>query len=169
MQRRLTMLLAVLVLLAGAGVGALWWRAENASSVAAPNGLLVGEEARTEVLIAAADLTQRTLSYSYKSLANDMEVALARMTPKFRKEYEATMEQVRDNTTKNKIALQASVVSSAIIDATEREAKVLVFINQTTTAGVGKKANQQLSRNSLVITLTRGDGDWVMSKLTALG
>lgn len=168
-QRWLTLVLATLILLAGAGVGTLWWRAEHGSSAAASDGALVGDEARTEVLVTAADLAQRALSYSYKSLANDMEVARARMTPAFRKEYDATMAQVRANTKKNKITLQGVVVSSAIIEATEHRAKVLVFLNQTTTAGEGKKANEQLNRNSLVITLTRGDGDWDMSKLTALG
>ncbi len=168
-QRRLTLVLAVLVVLAGAGVAASWWSADHGSSTAAPNGTLVGDDARNEVLVTAADLTQRTLSYDYKSLANDMEVARARMTPSFRKEYDATMAQVRANTIKNKIVLQAVAVSSAIISATEHRATVLVFVNQTTAAGVGKNANQQLNRNSLVITLTRGDGDWAMSKLTALG
>ena len=166
---RLTLVLAVLVLLAGAGVGIAWWRAEQGSATVAPSGALVGEEARTEVLVTAADLAQRTLSYDYKTLANDMEVARARMTPTFRKQYDSTMSQVRANTTKNKIVLQAVAVSSAIIKATEHRAKVLVFLNQTTTAGTGKKANQQMSRNSLVVTLTRGDGDWAISKLTALG
>lgn len=167
--RRLTLVLAVLVALAAAGVGTMWWRAEHGSAASTPSGTLVGEDARTEVLIAAADLAQRTLSYDYRTLANDMEVARARMTPRFRKEYDTTMAQVRANTTKNQIVLQAVAVSSAIISATEHKAKVLVFLNQTTTAGTGKKANQQMSRNSLVITLTRGDGDWAISKLTALG
>ncbi len=167
--RRLTLVLAVLVLLAGAGVGLAWWRAEQGSASVAPGGVLVGDDARTEVLVTAADLAQRTLSYDYKTLANDMEVARARMTPTFRKQYDSTMSQVRANTTKNKIVLQAVAVSSAIIKATEHRAKVLVFLNQTTTAGTGKKANQQMSRNSLVVTLTRGDGDWAISKLTALG
>ena len=167
--RRLTLVLAVLVLLAGAGVGVAWWRAEQGSSAVAPSGALVGEDARTEVLISAADLAQRTLSYDYKTLANDMEIARARMTPAFRKQYDATMAQVRANTTKNKIVLQAVAVSSAIITATEHKTKVLVFLNQTTTAGTGKTANQQMSRNSLVINLTRGDGDWAISKLTSLG
>lgn len=167
--QRLTLVLAVLVALAAAGVGTSWWRAEHGSATATGSGTLVGEDARTEVLIAAADLAQRTLSYDYKTLANDMEVARARMTPAFRKEYDTTMAQVRANTTKNKIVLQAVAVSSAIVSATEHKAKVLVFLNQTTTAGTGKKANQQMSRNSLVITLTRGDGDWAISKLTALG
>jgi Mce-associated membrane protein len=161
--------LAALVALAAIGVGTLWWRAEQSSSATAPNGVLVGEDARTEVLVAAADLSQRTLSYDYKTLANDMEVARARMTKSFRKQYDATMAQVRANTEKNKLVLQAVAVSSAIIESTEHKAKVLVFLNQTTTAGVGKDAKQQLTRNSLVVTLTRGDGDWAISKLTALG
>ncbi|MGH3456800.1 hypothetical protein [Aeromicrobium sp.] len=168
-RTRLTLILAALVLLAAAGVGVSWWRAEQGSSAVAPGGSLVGDDARTQVLVAAADLTQRTLSYSHKTLANDMEVARARMTPSFRKEYDATMAQVRANTEKNEIVLEAVVVSSAIINATDHKAKVLVFLNQTTTAGTGKDKNQQLSRNSLVVNLTRGEGDWDMSKLTALG
>lgn len=166
---RLTLVLAVLVLLAATGVGVLWWRADQGTSAVAPSGSLVGDDARTQVLVAAADLTQRTLSYDHKTLENDMEVARARMTPSFRKEYDSTMAQVRDNTVKNRIVLEAVAVSSAIIKATEHKATVLVFVNQTTTAGAGKKRNRQLSQNSLVITLTRGDGDWAMSKLTALG
>ena len=168
-QRRLTLVLAVLVVLAATAVGVSWYRAEQGSSAVAPNGALVGDDARTQVLVAAADLTQRTLSYDYKTLANDMEVARARMTPSFLKEYNGTMAQVRPNTEKNKIVLEAVVVSSAIIKATEHRATVLVFVNQTTTAGEGKDRNQQLSRNSLVVTLARGEGDWDMSKLTALG
>ncbi|MFZ0141887.1 MAG: hypothetical protein WAL70_12460 [Aeromicrobium sp.] len=168
-QRRLTLVLAVLVVLAATAVGVSWYSAEQGSSAVAPNGALVGDDARTQVLVAAADLTQRTLSYDYKTLANDMEVARARMTPSFLKEYNGTMAQVRPNTEKNKIVLEAVVVSSAIIKATEHRATVLVFVNQTTTAGEGKDRNQQLSRNSLVVTLARGEGDWDMSKLTALG
>ncbi len=168
-QARLTLVLAVLVVLAATGVGVAWWQAEQNTSDVAPGGVLISEDARTEVLVSAADLTQRVLSYSHKTIDNDMEVARARMTPSFRKEYESTMEQVRDNTEKNKITLDAAVVSSAIIEATEHKAKVLVFLNQTTTAGTGKKKNQQQLRNSLVVSLSRGGGDWDMSNLTALG
>lgn len=167
--KNLTVLLAALVALAAIGIAALWFRAEQSSSVTAPNGVLVGENARTEVIIAAADLATRTLSYDYKTLDNDMEIARARMTRSFREEYDATMAQVKANTLKNKLVLQGAVVASSIIKATEHKATVLVFLNQTTTAGVGKKATQQINRNSLVVTLTRGDGDWDISKLTALG
>ncbi|KRC65656.1 hypothetical protein ASE12_13365 [Aeromicrobium sp. Root236] len=169
LHQRLTVVLALLVALAAAGVGTMWWQAEHGSATVAPGGTLVGEDARTEVLVAGADLAQRTLSYDYKTLANDMEVARARMTPSFRKQYDSTMAEVRANTTKNKIVLQTVAVSSAIISATEHKARVLVFVNQTTTAGTGKNANQQALQSSLVITLTRGGGDWAISKLKMLG
>lgn len=169
LQERLTLVLAALVVLAAAGVGVAWYQAEQGSSQVAPDGTLIGADARTQVLVAAADLTQRTLSYDYKTLSNDMEVARARMTPSFRKEYESTMAQVRANTTKNKIVLEAVAVSTAIIDSTEHKATVLVFVNQTTSAGDGKDKNQQLNRNSLVVNLTRTEGEWFMSKLAALG
>lgn len=167
--KNLTLVLAALVALSASSVGALWWQAEKDSSISAPNGVLVGDDARTEVLISAADLATRTLSYDYKTFENDLETARARMTKTFRTEYDSTMSQVKANTEKNKIALQATAVASSIISATENKAKVLVFLNQTTTAGVGKSAKQQATQNSLVVTLTRGDGDWAISKLTALG
>jgi hypothetical protein len=166
-SRRMTVILAVLAVLAAAGVGIAWVQAEDSSAISAPDGTLVGDAPRSEAVIAAADLTQRALSYDYRTLKNDMEVAEARMTPSFRKEYKATMATVRANTVKNKIVLQADVVSSAIIAATEHRARLLVFINQTTSAQATEA--QQLDRNSLVVTLERGKGDWMLSELTALG
>ena len=162
LQERLTLLLAGAVLLAAAGVGVCWWQAERGS----PS---IDDDARTQVLVSAADLTQRTLSYDYQSLDADMKTAEAKMTPKFRKEYRSTMDQVRANTEKNKIVLEASAVASAIVDVSKTEAEVLVFANQTTTVGTGKAKKQQLLRNSLVVTLKRDGGDWVIDELTALG
>lgn len=166
-SRRLTAILAAIALAAAVAVGFAWWQAEHDMAITAPDGALVGDEPRSEAIVAGADLTQRALSYDYRTLANDMEVAEARMTPSFRKEYKATMTAVRANTLKNKVVLQADVVSSAIIAATERKARLLVFINQTTTAQATEA--QQLDRNSLIVTLVRGKGDWMLSELTALG
>lgn len=165
--QRLTLILAGLVVLAATGVGYAWWRAEKSSADVAPNGALVSDEARTQALIAAADLTQRSLSYSYRSLKEDMEVARARMTPSFRREYDSTMKQVRANTIKNKIVLEADAVASSLVTATENRATALVFLNQTTTAQATDR--QQMIRNTLVVTLARSDGDWRIHKLTALG
>jgi hypothetical protein len=167
-SRRLTATLAALALMAAAGFGIAWWQAADSEAISAPDGTLVGDEPRSEAIIAAADLAQRALSYDYRTLANDMEVARARMTPRFRKnEYDRGMAPIRANTLKNKIVVQADVVASSIITATEHRARLLVFVNLTTISQATDA--QQLDRNSLIITLVRGKGDWMLSDLTALG
>ncbi len=132
--------------------------------------MLVGDDARTEVLISAADLATRTLSYDYKTFDErhgDGPRADDEVVPQgVRRDDGAGQGQHREE--QDRPAGDARC-PPAIISATEHKAKVLVFLNQTTTAGVGETAKQQASQNSLVVTLTRGDGDWAISKLTALG
>jgi Mce-associated membrane protein len=130
-------------------------------------GQVTDEDARTGLLVAAADLSQRVLTYHHDTFDQDVEVAAARLTPEFREEYDSAMEQVRANTAKNKISQEATAVSSAIISATTDEAQVLVFVNQETSSA-RTKANQ-LVRNRLVVDLVRLDGDWAIAGVNALG
>lgn len=140
----------------------------NPPQGAAPEtGQITDEDARTGVLVAAADLSQRVLTYHHDTFDQDLEVAAARLTPAFREEYDSAMEQVRANTEKNKISQEATAVSSAIISATSEKAQVLVFINQETSSA-RTKANQ-LVRNRLVVDLVREDGDWAIAGVNALG
>lgn len=140
----------------------------NPPQGAAPDsGQITDEDARTAVLVAAADLSQRVLTYHHDTFDQDLEVAAARLTPTFREEYDSAMEQVRANTQQNKISQEATAVSSAIISATPEEAQVLVFINQETSSAK-TKANQ-LVRNRLVVDLVRVDGAWAIAGVNALG
>lgn len=140
----------------------------NPPQGAAPeSGQITDEDARTGVLVAAADLSQRVLTYHHDTFDQDLEVAAARLTPTFREEYDSAMEQVRANTEKNKISQEATAVSSAIISATSEKAQVLVFINQETSSAKTKAS--QLVRNRLVVDLVREDGDWAIAGVNALG
>jgi len=165
-DRRRTIVLAVVVGMAAVLVALLGWRAAHVDEPSTIGGAGLDEAARTQVLVSAADLAQRTLSYKYDTLDQDIESAQAHMTKKFRAEYDDTMTQVRDNTIKNKISLQATVVSASVVRATEHEAEVLVFANQTATAK--GKDDPQLNRSSLIVTLTRDGGDWMLSDLAAV-
>lgn len=140
----------------------------NPPQGAAPEtGQVTDDDARAAVLIAAADLSQRVLTYHHDTFDRDVEVATARLTPEFREEYDSAMGQVRANTEKNKISQEATAVSSSIISATTDEASVLVFINQETSSA-RTKANQ-LVRNRLVVDLVRLDDDWAIAAVNALG
>ena len=140
--------------------------------VTSETGQVTDDDARAGLLVAAADLSQRVLTYHHDTFDQDLEVAGARLTPDFREEYDSAMEQVRANTQKNKISQEATAVSSAFISATTDEAQVLVFVNQETSSA-RTKANQ-LVRNRLVVDLVRldgqaTDGQWAIAGVNVLG
>ena len=137
-------------------------------AAAQESGQIIDDDARTAVLVAAAEGSQGVLTYHHDTFDQDLEVAAARLTPGFREEYDSAMEQVRANTEKNKISQEATVVSSAIISASPDQAQVLVFINQETSSAKSK-ANR-LVRNRLVVDLVRtDDGRWALAEVNALG
>ncbi len=119
------------------------------------SGQIIDEDARTELLAQAADLSQRVLTYHHDSFEEDLEAASARLTSEFDKEYVEAMEQARANTKKFKISQEATAVSAAMISATPDEAQVLVFINQETSSARTKA--DQLVRNRLLVDLVRVD------------
>ncbi len=128
---------------------------------------ITDQDARSTLLAAAAELSQRVLTYQHDSFEEDVRTTSARLTPEFAEEYSQAMEQVRANTARNRISQEATAVSSAIISATEDEAQVLVFINQTTSSARTKA--EQVVRNRLVVDLVRVDGDWTIAGVDALG
>lgn len=127
----------------------------------------VAGEARTALVVAAADLSQRVLTYHHDSWDQDREVATARLSADFREEYDAAMDQIAANTERNRISQEATAVASAVISATATEAEVLVFVNQQSSAA--RTTASQLVRNRLVVSLVRQDGDWAISNIHALG
>ena len=128
---------------------------------------IIDEDARSTLLVAAAELSQRVLTYHHDSFEEDIRTASAQLTPEFAEEYAQAMKQVRANTARNRISQEATAVSSAIISATQDEAQVLVFVNQTTSSA--RSRAEQVVRNRLVVDLVRVDGDWTIAGVDALG
>ena len=61
-----------------AGVaGYAWYRSEHPDDGAAPNGAITSAEARDAGMQAAAQLTQKVLSYDWKTLDADIKAAEA--------------------------------------------------------------------------------------------
>ena len=111
----------------------------------------------------AARLTQKVLSYDWKTLDADIKANQAVLAPSFRSEYEKTMAGVKDQTIKNQVKLTADAAATSIVSATESKVVALVFVNQVTTAKGTQ--NQRVDSSRVLVTLTRGDGDWRISKL----
>ncbi|HET8561403.1 MAG TPA: zinc ribbon domain-containing protein [Marmoricola sp.] len=159
---RLAAMLLVLVLVAAAFVG---WSLWHTQQPAGGQGAIRSTTARTAGMAAAADLTEKALSYRWASLEADMKAAEARMTPGFKKQYEQAMAKVRAQTLRNHVTLRATAVASSAITASDHEVKALVFVNQVTTTRASKQ--ERVDQNRVVVTLTRGAGDWQISQMKA--
>lgn len=159
----LAVVLLLLVLLAGAGLG--WALSKNSTTTAEARGPIQSTTARTAGVAAATRLSQKALSYRWNTFDDDMKSAEAVMTPGFRQQYDKAMASVHDQTLRNHITLKAAVVASSAITASDHEVKALVFVNQVTTTKGSK--GQRVDQNRVIVTLTRGAGDWQISAMMA--
>jgi Mce-associated membrane protein len=162
---RLLGILVALCLVLAAVAGYAWWRSENPEDGKAPSGAITSSQARDAGMQAAAQLTQKVLSYDWKTLDADIKASEAVLAPSFRSEYAKAMSDVKADTVKNQVKLTASAVATSIVSASETKVVALVFVNQVTTAkGTG---NQRLDQNRVLVTLTRDGGEWRVSKMDA--
>jgi len=162
---RLLIGLVVLCLVLCCVLGVAWWRSEHPDEGAAPDGAITSTEARNEGMQAASELTQKVLSYDWKTLDADSKANQKVLAPSFRKEYSKTLAKVKAEAVKNQVKLAAKAQATSIVSATENKVVALVFLNQTTTAK--ETANQRVDSSRVLVTLTRSGGDWRISKLKA--
>lgn len=156
------MLVACLVL--ALGIAGLVYSARPDDLRTAGNGQVTSDSYRSAAMSAAAANASAVLSYGYKTLAADEKAAREVLTPGFAEKYAKVMEKAGPKATKSKLTLKATVASTAVISLKKGSAKMLLFVNTITTAEGSK--NQQLNQNRVLMTMTRTDGDWVVSKLT---
>ena len=162
---RLLIALVVVCLVLCCVAGFAWWSSEHPDEGAAPNGAITSTEARDAGMAAAAQLTEKVLSYDWKTLDADSKANQAVLAPSFRNEYAKTMSGVKAGAVKNQVKLKSSAKATSIVSATENKVVALVFVNRVTTAK--GTANQRVDSTRVLVTLTRSGGDWRISKLKA--
>jgi Mce-associated membrane protein len=163
-----TRLLAVLVVLCLLLGGALWYlvhRADHPRLSTAPNGQVTQSSFRNAAMSAASDDAAKILSYSYQTFDADRKRGEGLVTGEAAKEYKKAMDEVAANVASTKITLKATVLSVGTISVKEHEAKLLVFVDTSTTREGSQ--HQQFQQSRLVLTMTRKDGDWTVSKMDA--
>lgn len=157
--------LVVLCLVLAGVLGFLVHRSRHPDLGTAPNGQVTQASFRDAALSAASDAASQALSYSYKTFDADRAKARALMGPTLAKQYDDAMTKVAAQTAANKLTLKATVLAAGLLSAKEHQAKVLLFVNTLTTREGSKK--QQLDQNRVLMTLTRKDGGWTVSKMDA--
>jgi Mce-associated membrane protein len=156
------LLLAVLVLGVIALVVLLGLRVQDEAQVA---------DARLQAPVAAEEAAEAMLSYDYRQLPEDRARAERFLTGDFKDSYLESftlLEEQQDGTEgpalQSQAVVQAQVMGSGVVDVSDdgREARVLVFVNQTS-----EKQGQdpQVFQNRVAMSLQESDGRWLVSDL----
>ncbi|BBY13673.1 hypothetical protein MMARJ_44130 [Mycobacterium marseillense] len=123
----------------------------------------VGDAAAHRVIQAASDGAVAALSYSYEHLNRDFNNAKSHLTGDFLAYYSKFADEVVAPTAeKGQLTASAKVVRAAVSELHPDSATVLVFVDQTT-ASVQKK-DPEKTQSSVLVTLIKIDGSWLISK-----
>lgn len=162
--------LAALVL--AAGIALLWLvqsgdRAVTEVTTAESDRAVVASVAvKDDVTAVAEEAAARVYSYSWESLADDKAAARALLTGDMLAQYDRTMAGVATSSVRDRTVVTAEVVGSALVTATPEDARVLVFVNQSTAGEDLDEPTLDLDR--VLVTLARERSGWKVSELDAL-
>lgn len=128
----------------------------------------VGDAAAHRAIQAASDGAVAVLSYSYDHLNRDFNNAKSHLTGEFLAYYSKfTDDVVAPTAQQGQLTTTAKVVRAAVSELHPDSAVVLVFVDQTT-ASVQKK-DPEKTRSSVLVTLTKVNGSWLIAKFDPAG
>ena len=117
---------------------------------------------------AASDGAVAVLSYSYDHLNRDFANAKSHLTGGFLTYYNKfTDDVVAPTAQQGQLTTTAKVIRAAISELHPDSAVVLVFVDQTT--GSVQKKDPEKTRSSVLVTLTKVNGSWLIAKFDPAG
>lgn len=128
----------------------------------------IDDAAAHQAIQAASDGAVAVLSYSPDHLDNDFATAKSHLTGEFLDYYTKFSDQFITPMAREKhITATAKVVQAAVSELHPDSAVVLVFVNQNTTTD--EKPEPLVTSSSVLVTLKKVNGSWLISKLDPLG
>lgn len=134
---------------------------EAAGSTA--NVALLDAPATQQVGAAAVDILQKAYSYSYTTIDQNLDEAVAVMTPEMGMQHRTNFGTIRKTVTQAKTTTKATVVSDAVRLLDGDRAEVIAFVVVT---GDNGGTALQPSGYRFTASLLRTDGKWLLSGLT---
>ncbi|WP_249266831.1 twin-arginine translocation pathway signal [Mycobacterium colombiense] len=131
------------------------------------DGRQINDAAAKSAIGAASDGTVALLSYSPDRLQSDLTAAKSHLTGEFLTYYGKFTDQIVAPTAKEKaVNTKAVIQRAAVADLHEDTARVLVFLDQTTTSKDAPEPVQTAS--SVMVSLTKVHGAWLISAFDPL-
>jgi Mce-associated membrane protein len=122
----------------------------------------MGDSVSRAAVTAASEGTVAILSYAPETIAENLDTAKSKLTGDFLKYYdEFTGQFVEPSAVQKGVRNTATVVRAAVSEIQPESAKVLVFINQSTTTK--EKPQPVVTASSVLVTVTEVDGKWLIS------
>lgn len=153
-NRRLTVLLAVLLVLAVVVAGTLGFLLWRVSAT---------DRAGSEALATARAYAVTVTSYDYLQLDRNFADVLDGATGEFKDQYGGASQTLRQLITESKATAKGTVLDAGVRSASTDQVEVLVFVDQAISNAVTPKP--RLDRNRVLMTLTPHDGRWLVRKL----
>jgi Mce-associated membrane protein len=115
---------------------------------------------------AARTAVETMLSYDYKTFDQHTAEVDKLLTGSFRTEFDnGTRQSVRPLAVANQAVVQARASEVGVMSASDNTVRVLAFVNQATTSA--KLDRPQVDQNRVILTMSRVDGRWLVSKVEA--
>lgn len=155
-SRRILVLLAITVIaLIAAVVGQLW---------------LAGERSEDDRVAAVSEAADRAvaaeLSYDYRRLEAGAAEVEELLTGDAKAQFIEVHAQIAKTATDLESVVTAEVKSLTVLDHDEDSARVLLFVDQTSSS---KKLTQpQLDQSRVLVTMTRSGSAWLVSELSTI-
>jgi Mce-associated membrane protein len=128
----------------------------------------VGDAAAHRAIQAASDGAVAVLSYSYDHLNRDFNNAKSHLTGDLLAYYSKFSDDVVAPTAqKGQLTASAKVIRAAVSELHPNSAVVLVFVDQTTKSV--QKKDPENTQSSVLVTLTKVNGSWLIAKFDPSG
>jgi Mce-associated membrane protein len=126
--------------------------------------------ARHDALAVAPAIARDILSYDYRTIDRDIAHARSETSGEFARQYDAASAELRTEARANHAIVQARVRDTGVVAATSSQVVVLVFADQVsvTRTSAGSVPTTRLVPSAVQMTLTKVDGRWRVSALSAV-
>lgn len=122
------------------------------------------DDAARTVRATVSDKVEALLSYDFSTFDSDLKAAQEGMTDEFRKEYDPTVQEIRDRALAQRRSQQADVVAVALLDATPDKVRTLVFVNTVSQRADSNK--KDIMQNRVTVTMVKQGDSWLIDDLS---
>jgi Mce-associated membrane protein len=127
----------------------------------------IDEATAQRAIQAASDGAVTLLSYSYDNLDRDLAKAKSHLAGNFLAYYSKFSEQIAAGAQQGQLTATAKVIRAAVSDLHPDSAVVLVFVDQTTASK--QKPEPVKAGSSILVTLTKVNGSWLIANFDPVG